>query len=80
MISKMNKIIVKKWNIGFNKVQFTKLQYDLLGLGLKVAKKNTDDILDNKIVPIEIKNDDLLHEFVTEAVNLGVEIDVVKDF
>lgn len=80
MISKMNKIIVKKWNIGFNKVQFTKLQYNLLGLGLKVAKKNTDDILENKIVSIEIKNDDLLHEFVTEAVNLGVEIDVVKDY
>jgi len=80
MISKMNKIIVKKWNIGFNKVQFTKLQYNLLGLDLKVAKKNTDDILENKIVSIEIKNDDLLHEFVTEAVNLGVEIDVVKDY
>lgn len=79
MISKMNKIIVKKWNIGFNKVQFTKLQYDLLGLGLKVAKKNTDDILENKIVSIEIKNDDLLDEFVTEAVKLGVEIDIVKD-
>lgn len=80
MISKMNKIVVKKWNFGFNKVQFTKLQYNLLGLDLKVAKKNTDDILENKIVSIEIKNDDLLHEFVTEAVNLGVEIDVVKDY
>ncbi len=44
-----------------------------------VAKKNTDDILENKIVSIEIKNDDLVHEFVTEAVKLGVEIDVVKD-
>lgn len=79
MISKMNKIVVKKWKFGFNKVQFTKLQYNLLGLDLKVAKKNTDDILENKIVSIEIKNDDLLHEFVTEAIKLGVEIDVVKD-
>lgn len=79
MISIMNKIIVTKWNDGFNKVQFTKLQYDLLGLDLKISKQNTDDILDNKILVIEIENNDLLHEFVNKAVKLGVEIDVVKD-
>lgn len=79
MISKMNKVIVKEWKIGFNKVQFTKLQCNLLGLDLKTSKNNTDDVLDNKIVAIEIKNDVLLHEFVNEAIKLGVEIDIIKD-
>ncbi len=42
------------WNVGFNKVKFTKLLQESLGYSLMRAKRVTDTILDDEEVTIEV--------------------------
>lgn len=69
----MGKIILEGWRDGFEKINFTKIQMDVLGKSLKESKENTDLLLDHKIVVIESYDLKLIKDFVSKAKSLGVK-------
>jgi hypothetical protein len=52
-------LVVEGWNVGFNKVEFTKLLQKELGLSLSSAKGFTDQVLDGKQVAIDVPQQSL---------------------
>jgi ribosomal protein L7/L12 len=53
-----SKLIIDGWKIGFEKIQFTKMLREELGLGLLEAKTITDTVLDRKRVELRIGGQD----------------------
>ena len=58
------------WRDGFRKVSFTQLLVGYTDLSLKDAKSITDNVLDNRVVKVLIK-EDLVIDFVREAEEIG---------
>lgn len=73
----MNRILFLKWNEGFQKISFTKLQQELLGLSLKQSKQNTDDFLDGKSVEVQVQDFSVANQFCKQAYFLGAICEVV---
>ena len=48
------KVKLVGWKLGLRKISLTKLQMEYLGLSLKEAKTNTDKLLNNETVEINI--------------------------
>ena len=59
--SDLRTLIVSDWEIGFQKVEFTKLQQKELGPRLAAAKANTDRILERKPVVFELTQADAVN-------------------
>lgn len=59
----MPKVIMHGWQEGLQKVSLTYLQTRVLGISLPLAKANVDDLLDNKMVIIEIDDSELAISF-----------------
>lgn len=74
----MAKIILEKWQEGFEKVSLTKLQIDLLGKSLMESKLNVDSLLDDKRVIIEIDDLNLAQKFLKEVEKIGVNSILIK--
>ncbi len=78
----MGKIILEGWNVGFKKVEHTKLLRAELGYSLSRAKSITDAALDRQSVAIEVP-DDRIERLAIELNELGAkcrveDIDVLK--
>jgi hypothetical protein len=52
-------LIVEGWNKGFNKVAFTKMLQKEFGFSLTIAKVMTDQLLENKLLVIDIADADI---------------------
>ena len=53
----MKKIELRGWNVGFNKVEFTKLLQGEPGYSLKHSKDTTDAILAGESVLLEVSDE-----------------------
>jgi ribosomal protein L7/L12 len=68
-----NTLIVEGWNVGFNKVAFTKLLQQELGLSLSSAKEMTDQVLEGKRISLSVLEKDM--DRMSEAAHhLGAKI------
>ena len=68
-----NPLIVEGWNKGFNKVAFTKMLQKELGFSLTIAKGMTDQILEGKLLVIDIADADI-ERISALAQNLGATV------
>lgn len=75
----MPKVIMHGWQEGLQKVSLTYLQTRVLGISLPLAKANVDDLLDNKMVIIEIDDSELAISFFLSAGKLGVNCTMEDD-
>jgi ribosomal protein L7/L12 len=64
-------MILSSWNIGFAKIDFTKVLRSELGYSLQRAKTVTDAILDGHSVTIELR-DDQVEEMASKLKGLGL--------
>ena len=74
----MAKIVLESWREGLKGVSFVKLQNEILGIGLKEAKTNLDNLLDDIQILLEIDDDDSANYFFKEADKLGVNCKLIK--
>lgn len=74
----MSKVIFESWREGLKKVSLTKLQTEMLEIGLLEAKTNTDNLLDNIQIVFEINDKSLANEFLKKADQLGVNCKLIK--
>ena len=65
-------VIIKGWNIGFKKVEFTKMLQSELGLGLSEAKNITDRVVDKDLVEFHVSGQDY-----ARVVKLATELGVI---
>ncbi|RYE25895.1 MAG: hypothetical protein EOP51_02365 [Sphingobacteriales bacterium] len=72
------RVIINGWQEGFGKVAMTKLQVEMLGLGLKEAKENVEAILEYEAVEIEVADLDIAKEFVEKSVELGAVATIIQ--
>lgn len=63
---------------GLQKVSLTKLQYEKLGISLVESKTNTDLLLENHIIILEIEDESVAQYFLEEADKLGVNCRIVE--
>lgn len=68
----MAKVIMESWRYGLQVVSLTKLQYEKLGLSLLESKTNTDMLLEDQIIILEIEDENVAREFLEEADRFGV--------
>jgi len=68
----MAKVILESWREGLLKVSLTKLQNKKLGMSLIDSKTNTDMLLEDQIIVLEIEDKIIAREFFEEAEKLGV--------
>ncbi len=73
----MAKVIMKSWRYGLEKVNLTKLQKDMLGMGLKDSKDNVDALLEGKEVILEIEDNVLAEEFYIKIEKIGVNAELI---
>jgi len=66
----MKKVILYEWQPGFNKVALNKLLRNKAGYSLSNAKKAVDNLLDGKIIEVEIDSHYRAEEFLKEALKL----------
>ncbi|KRB53862.1 hypothetical protein [Flavobacterium sp. Root186] len=74
----MVKVIMESWRYGLKKVSLTKLQYEKLGLSLSESKTNTDMLLDDQIIILEIEDENMAQEFLAEADKFGVNCKMIQ--
>lgn len=74
----MPKVIFESWREGLKAVSLVKLQKEMLGIGLKEAKTNLDNLLDDIKIILEIDNENLAKEFLKEADKFGVNCKFIK--
>ncbi|MBF4517423.1 hypothetical protein IRZ71_13750 [Flavobacterium sp. ANB] len=74
----MAKIIMESWRYGLQKVSLTKLQYEKLGLSLLESKTNTDMLLEDQIIILEIEDENVAREFLEEADRYGVNCRIIE--
>lgn len=72
----MKTIILNGWKEGMDKVGLTKLQTELPGITLKMAKANTDQLLNGEEVFIYIADEHTAVRFCHVLDQLGVEFTV----
>ena len=68
----MATIILTGWREGLQKIGLAKLQQELLGLPLKAAKENVDELLDGRSVSLEVA-DHLAADLLKRATELGAQ-------
>jgi ribosomal protein L7/L12 len=73
----MAKVILESWRVGLRKVSLSKLQYEMLDIGLQESKSNVDSLLDNKEIILEIEDVDLAKKFLEEADKIGVNCKLI---
>ncbi len=66
-------LIISGWNIGFRKVEFTKMLQSELGLGLSEAKGTTDKVLEKELVELHVSGQNYAR-IVELATELGVVV------
>lgn len=69
----MADVIMTNWREGLKKVSLTKLQTDLLKISLSEAHKNTNTLLDNIEITLEIEDINTAILFQQEADKIGVD-------
>lgn len=69
---------MQSWREGLQKVSLTKLQYEKLGISLVDSKTNTDLLLENQIIILEIEDESVAQYFLEEADKLGVNCRMTK--
>ncbi|GGF27339.1 hypothetical protein [Flavobacterium limi] len=74
----MAKIVMESWREGLKGVSLVKLQNEILGLGLKEAKTNLDNLLDDIQIILEIADENSAKYFLEEADKLGVNCKFIK--
>lgn len=74
----MAKIVMESWREGLKGVSLVKLQNEILGLGLKEAKTNLDNLLDDIQIILEIADENSSKYFLEEADKLGVNCKFIK--
>lgn len=74
----MAKIVMESWREGLKGVSLVKLQIEILGLGLKEAKTNLDNLLDDIQIILEIADENSAKYFLEEADKLGVNCKFMK--
>lgn len=57
-IEQRRNLVIEGWREGFNKVAFTKLLQQELGLPLSAAKGMTDQILEGKSIAVSVTDED----------------------
>jgi hypothetical protein len=72
----MAKVITKGWRYGMRKIQFTKLQMQLLDKSLKESNQNMLDVL-NKEVAFEFANEQIAQAFLIRANTLGINCEII---
>jgi len=55
----MEPVVIFGWNIGFQKMEFTKLLRHGLGYSLSEAKSKTDAVLENQRIELRLHNADV---------------------
>ncbi|MDX6191369.1 hypothetical protein SGQ83_18590 [Flavobacterium sp. Fl-318] len=73
----MIKVIMEGWRDGLEKVSLTKLQNEKLGISLMNSKTNTDRLLDDCSVILEIEDEKLATAFLEEANKIVVNCNIV---
>jgi len=71
------KVVLESWTEGLQKVSLTKLQHEKLGISLLDSKTNTDLLLDDHIIILEIENIELAQEFLKEVERIGVNCKIL---
>jgi hypothetical protein len=66
-------LIINGWNVGFRKVEFTKMLQSELNLGLFEAKSTTDRVLDKERVELHVSGQNYAR-IVELATDLGVVV------
>lgn len=70
-------IVLTHWRAGLQKVSLAKLQVELLHLPLREAKANVDQLLEGRIVLLEVADEEAT-AFMNRADILGADVGVVK--
>lgn len=73
----MIKVIMESWRDGLQKISLTKLQNENLGISLMNSKANTDRLLDDCSVILEIEDEKLATAFLEEENKIGVNCNIV---
>jgi len=74
----MQKVVFESWREGLKAVSLVILQKEMLGIELKEAKTNLDNLLDDVQIILEIDDENLAKEFLEAADKLGVNCRFVK--
>ncbi|MFB3389575.1 hypothetical protein [Flavobacterium sp. LAR06] len=74
----MTKVVLESWREGLQKVSLTKLQHEKLGISLLDSKTNTDLLLDDRIVILEIEDIEIAKEFLKQAERIGVNCKIIE--
>lgn len=75
----MAQVIMKGWRVGLKKISLTKLQTDLLKISLKEAHNNTNLLLDDIEIVLEIEDNDTAILFHKEADKIGVDCVLISN-
>lgn len=74
----MTKVVLESWREGLQKVSLTNLQHKKLGISLLDSKTNTDLLLDDRIVILEIEDIEIAKEFLKQAERIGVNCKIIE--
>ena len=74
----MQKVVFESWREGLKAVSLVILQKEMLGIELKEAKTNLDNLLDDVQIILEIDDENLAKEFLEAVDKLGVNCRFVK--
>jgi len=69
----METVVILGWNIGFQKVEFTKLLRHELGYSLSEAKSKTDAVLDNQRIELKLQKAGV-DQVIFKMILLGVKV------
>ena len=68
----MRIVVIFGWNVGFQKVAFTKMLKSKLGYSLSESKAATDAVLDNQRIELHVQDSDL-SEMLSRLNELGAK-------
>ena len=71
----MATVLISGWNVGFQKVAFTRLMKSEMGLTLEPAKRITDSIMDGEQVELEVPDEQVEH-LLSAMAQLGARCEV----
>jgi hypothetical protein len=72
----MAKIILKGWKVGMRGIPLMLLLREKTRISLKRAKEIKERIVDHETIELEVSEDSVANEIVTEARKLGVVCEV----
>jgi ribosomal protein L7/L12 len=75
----MKSISISGWNVGFRKLEHTRLLRSEFGLSLSQAKQTTDEVLAGNAVTLQVP-DDRYEQAVAELIKLGAKVDADTRF